>query len=69
MAGQKDGKNLFHKILPATTRGLTSTTAVDWHLLVKDCENHISLTKYHCITVSKQKISSIHRVILKIHQI
>ena len=69
MAGQKDGKNQFHRILPATTRGLTSTTAVDWHLHVKDCGYHISLTKNHCITVSKQKRSSIHRVILKIHQI
>ena len=36
MTGGKDGHTLFHRILPATTRGLTSTTAVDWHLKVHD---------------------------------
>ena len=33
MSGGKDGQTLFHGICPATTRGLTSTTAVDWHYL------------------------------------
>ena len=36
MAGLKDGQTLFHRILPATTKGLSSTTAVDWHLKIKD---------------------------------
>ena len=46
MAGQKDGQNLFHeKILPATTRGITSTALVDWHLQVKDRESNVGLTK------------------------
>ena len=31
MSGGKDGQTLFHRILPATARGLTRTTAVDWH--------------------------------------
>ena len=41
MAGGKDGQTLFHRILLATARGLTSTTAVDWHL--KEC--NVCLTK------------------------
>ena len=36
MTGQRDGQALFHMILLATASGLTSTTAVDWHLKVKD---------------------------------
>ena len=36
MSGGKDGQTLFHTILPATARGATSTTAVDWHLRVKN---------------------------------
>ena len=38
MWGRKGGQTLFHRIFPATARGLTSTTAVDWHLKVKDIE-------------------------------
>ena len=37
-------------------QGLTSTTAVDWHLKAKN----------YCITVSMQKISSIHKLIQQI---
>ena len=40
MAGQKDRQNLFK----ATTRGLTSTTKVDWHLQIKDSEYNIGIT-------------------------
>ena len=35
MTGWKDQQTLFHRTLPATTRGATSTTAVDWHLSQK----------------------------------
>ena len=56
----RDGQTLFHRILPATTRGLTSKAAVNWHLKVKDIEYNNGLTKHYCITVSMQKISSIH---------
>ena len=42
---------------------LTSTTAVDWHLKVKDKKCDVGLTKNYCITVSMQKISSIHKLI------
>ena len=66
MSGGKDGQTLFHSILPATARVLTSTTAVDWHLKVKDKKSNVSLTKNHCITVSMQKISSIHKLIQQI---
>ena len=52
MTGQKDGQNLFHRILPATARSLTSRTEVDWHLQVKDSEYNIGLTKNYYITVS-----------------
>ena len=50
----------------ATAGGSTSTTAVDWHLKVKDIEYNVGLIKYYCNTVSMQKISSIHELILKI---
>ena len=43
--------------------GLTSKTAVNWHLKVKDIEYNVGLTKNYCITVSMQKISSIHKLI------
>ena len=36
MAEWKDGQDLFHEPLPAKAGGPTSTTAVDWHLKVKD---------------------------------
>ena len=55
MSGGKDGQNLFHRILPATARVLTSTTAVDWHLKVKDKKCDVGLTKNYYITVSMQK--------------
>ena len=66
MSGGKDGQILFHRILPATTRGLTSKTAVNWHSKVKDIEYNVGLTKSYCITVSMQKISSIHELIQQI---
>ena len=66
MSGCKDGQTLFHRILPATARGLTSKTAVNWHLKVKDIEYNVGLTKSYCITVSMQKISSIHKLIQQI---
>ena len=69
MAGGKDGQTLFYKILPATYMGLTSTTAVDCHLKVKDIEYGVGPTKNYCTTVSMQKISSINKLILKIQQI
>ena len=46
-----------------------STTEVDWHLKVEDTEYNVRLIKKYCITVSMQKISSIHKLILKIKQI
>ena len=57
---------LFDRILPATARGLASKTAVNWHLKVKDIEYNDGLTKKYCITVSMQKISSIHKLIQQI---
>ena len=66
MSGGKDGQTLFHRILPATARGLTSKTAVNWHLKVKDVVYNVSLTKNYCIRVSMQKISSIHKLVQQI---
>ena len=51
--------------LKKTTR--SKTTVDSWHLEVK--QKDISLTKSYCITVSVQKISSIHKFIFKIKQI
>ena len=64
--GQKDRQILFHRTLLATARGPTSTTAIDWHLKVNNVECDVSLTKNYCITVSMQKMSSMHKLNLKI---
>ena len=53
----KDGQTLFHRTLTATARGPTSTTALDWHLKVKDIEYDAGLTKNYYHTVSMQKIN------------
>ena len=69
-AGWKDCQTLFHGTLLATARGPTSTTAVDWHLKVKDIEYHScknGLSKNCCLTVSMQKISRIHKLINSTH--
>ena len=66
MSGGNDGQTLFHSTLPATARGLTSKTAVNWHLKVKNIEYNVGLTKKFCITVSMQKISLIHKLIKQI---
>ena len=58
MSGEKNGQILFHRAFPATTRGLTSTTAVDWHLEVKNKKCNVGLIKDYCIKVSMQKIFS-----------
>ena len=66
MSGSKDGHTIFHGILPATTRGLASKTAINWHLKVKNREHNVGLANNYCITVSMQKVSSIHKLIQQI---
>ena len=71
-AGRKDGQILPYRTLPATTGDPTGTNVVDWHLKVKDIEYNVSLTKNCCIThhsLQAKKLSSIHKLIFKIHQI
>ena len=53
--GWKDEQTQCHGTLPATARDSKSTTAVDWHLKVKDIEYDIGLTKNYCLTVSMKK--------------
>ena len=45
ISGGKDGQTLFHRIIPATALGLTSKTAKNWHLKVKDIVHNVGLTK------------------------
>ena len=45
---------------------VTSTIAVDWHLKAKNKKCNVGLIKNYCITVSMQKISSIHKLIQQI---
>ena len=66
MLGGKDGQTLFHGTLPTTARGLASKTAINWHLKVKNIEYDVGLTNNYCITVSMQKVSSIHKLIQQI---
>ena len=66
MSGGKDRQTLFHRIIPATPMGLTSKTAVNWHLKVKDIEYNVGLPKSYCIAASMQKFSLIHKFIQQI---
>ena len=66
MSQGKDGQTLFHGILPATARGLASKIAINWHLKVKNIEYNVGLANNYCITVSMQKVSSIHKFIQQI---
>ena len=66
MSGGNDEQTLFHRIFSATARGLTITTAVDWHLKVKNKKCDVGLVKTYCITVSIQEISSIYKFIQQI---
>ena len=61
MSGEKDGQTLFHTILPAIARRLTSTTVA-----VRNKKCDVALIKHYCITGSMQKISSIHKLIQQI---
>ena len=63
MSDGKDGQTLFQRILPATAWVLTSTTELDWHLKVQNKKCNVGLIKKYYITVSMQKISSIHKFI------
>ena len=54
----------FHLLLPGGK--LTSTTAVDWYLKVKNRKCDVGLTKNHCMAVSMHKTSSIHKLIEQI---
>ena len=62
MAGQIDRQTLFHRILPATARGLTSTTTVDYRLAFKSqrcgvqCESNQKLL--HHIQHAKNQLNS-----------
>ena len=63
---------LFHRIIPAITRGLTSTTAADWHLKVKNKKCDVGLIKDYRITASMHEISLIHKLsqqILESHKL
>ena len=46
MSGGKDGQPEFHRILPVTAIGLTSKTAVNWHLKVKDIQYNAGLSQH-----------------------
>ena len=58
MSGGKDGQTLFHRIIPATTMGLTSKTAKNWHLEVKYIEHKVCLTKSYCSEHAKNQFQS-----------
>ena len=66
MSGSKDGQTLFHGILSATTRGLASKTAINWHSTVKNREYNVGPTNNYYITISMQKVSSIQKLIQQI---
>ena len=66
MPGGKNGQTLLHGIHPATARGLASKTEINWHLKVENIEYNVGLTSNYCITVSMQKVSSIHKLIQQI---
>ena len=53
----KDGHTLFHKILPAIARGLTTTTEVDWHLKAKFKKYNVGLIKNYHSQHTKNKLN------------
>ena len=58
--------NHISQDLSSYCQGVASTTAVDWHLKVKNKKSNVALIKNYCITVSMQKFSSIHKLIQQI---
>ena len=60
VSGGKDGKTLFHSVLPATARGHKYNCS-RLTFKIKDIEYDAGLTKNYSITVSMKKISSIHK--------
>ena len=67
--GRTEGQTLFNKTLPATPGDPITTTAVDWHLKVKDIEYNVGLPKTYCVTISMQKNQFNSALILKTQQI
>ena len=61
MSGGKDEQTLVGSFQLASG-GLASTTAVDWHLKVKNKKCDVGIIKNYCIKVSMQKISSIQKL-------
>ena len=64
--GQTTGQTLFHRIPSATAKVLTSITAVDWHLKVKDIDYDIGTIALQ--STCKKSAQFIHSF-LKIQQI
>ena len=46
------------RILPATTIGSTSKTAVNWHIKVEDIEYNVGLTLQHHSQHAKNQVNS-----------
>ena len=68
--GREGWTEPFQRILLITAGGKTSTTAVDWHLKVKNKKHDVvGLTKNYCITVNMETISSIHKLIPESHEL
>ena len=56
-------RSRFHRIIPVSIEGLTSTTAVAWQLKVKEIQYSVGLTKkelHHSQHAKKQFRSKIH---------
>ena len=64
-----DTTYFIHRIILATAWGPAITTAVDWHFKSQRYRVQCQSYQNYCITVSMQKISSIHKLIIKIQQI
>ena len=44
----------------------SSKTTINWHLKVKNIKQNVGLTNNYCITVTMQKVNSIHKLIQQI---
>ena len=61
-----DTTYFIHRIILATAGSPAITTAVDWHFKSQRYRVQCQSYQNYCITVSMQKISSIHKLIIKI---
>ena len=63
---REDRHTIFHLDPSSYRQGPNKYNCSNWHLKVENKKCNIALMKNYCITVSMQKINSIHKLIQQI---